>query len=126
VSDGSRSAAGISAADQPRRHLYQESYIMVDAYGFRPRGSYGLLAPFGFAPQAPQSPDVSSGGNGQGYDVSDVVPAQFRCQNVECGAHTGGVTYPLCQSCNDRLKNGGGPILLENGIKLIKPIRPGK
>jgi hypothetical protein len=103
---------------------------MVDTFGFRPygRGSYGPLAPFGFAPQAPQIPDASSGGNGQGRDFPGVTPAAwgpYYCQNVECGMPNGGVVYPLCPQCNDRLKNGGEPILLENGQLVTKPIVPG-
>lgn len=38
--------------------------------------------------------------------VAAKSPALF-CQNVECGAPTGGVVYPLCPTCNNRLKNGG-------------------
>lgn len=101
---------------------------MVDAFGFRPygRGSYGARAPFGFALQAPQAPAVPSSGNDQGDDFPDVSPVQYNCQNVNCGTPTGGVVYPLCQTCNDRLKNGGPPILLENMRVIRKPIVPGK
>jgi hypothetical protein len=99
---------------------------MVDTFGIRGRGAYGLLAPFGFVPQAPRPSDSYSGGNGEGNDAADVIPAQYRCQNVECGAPHGGLFHPLCPQCNDRLKNGGPPILLENGQKVIKPIRPGQ
>jgi len=101
---------------------------MVDTFGFRPygRGAYGMLAPFGFAPQAAQSPDAFSGGNGQGRDLPDVIPAQFFCQNRDCGSPTGGVVYPLCQQCNDRLKLGGPPIVLENRRIIRKPISPGE
>ena len=48
----------------------------------------------------------------------------LNCQNVLCGSPTGGVVYPLCPTCNDRLKNGGPPILLENGQKIYRPIEP--
>ena len=48
----------------------------------------------------------------------------FFCQNVECGAPTGGVVYPLCPTCNNRLRNGGPPILLENGRIITLPIEP--
>jgi RHS repeat-associated protein len=40
------------------------------------------------------------------FQVAAKSPPLF-CQNVECGAPSGGVVYPLCPSCNDRLKNGG-------------------
>jgi RHS repeat-associated protein len=49
---------------------------------------------------------------------------KLSCQNVLCGAPTGGAVYPLCPSCNDRLKNNGPPILLENGKIIRIPIEP--
>jgi RHS repeat-associated protein len=48
------------------------------------------------------------------------------CQNVLCGAPTAGVVYPLCPTCNNRLKNGGPPIKLENGQIIRLPIEPGE
>jgi len=104
---------------------------MVDPFGFRPFGG-GILsggpAPFGFSPPAPQTPYASTGGSGRGDDSATAVtptPAHFRCLNRDCGAHSGGAFYPLCQDCNDQLKSGNGPIVLENGDKIFKPIRPG-
>ncbi|WP_334364372.1 RHS repeat-associated core domain-containing protein [Bradyrhizobium sp. AZCC 1578] len=48
----------------------------------------------------------------------------FWCQNVNCGAPHGGLFGPLCPSCNGRLRNGGPPILLENGQIIRGPIKP--
>lgn len=50
-------------------------------------------------------------------------PTYF-CQIVECGAPHGGLYAPLCPQCNDRLKKGDGPYLLENGQKIYKPVEP--
>jgi hypothetical protein len=105
---------------------------MVDTFGFRPfgRGSYGAPAPFGFAPQVPQSPASPPTDDGQGDDFASVIPVAKRfslfCQNRDCGERTAGVVYPLCQSCNERLKWGGAPIILENGRIITKPIVPGE
>jgi RHS repeat-associated protein len=48
------------------------------------------------------------------------------CQNVLCGAPNAGVVYPLCWDCNQKLKGGGPPILLENGRIIRTPIVPGE
>jgi hypothetical protein len=103
---------------------------MVDAFGFRPfgRGSYGTPAPFGFAPQVSRSPAGPPIDETPGNDVPNVIPVGKKftlwCQNITCGAPTGGVVYPLCPSCNDRLRNGGPPIRLENGQVVTRPIVP--
>ena len=49
---------------------------------------------------------------------------ELYCQNVLCGAPHGGVVAPLCPTCNNRLRNGGPPILLENGRIIRVPIEP--
>ena len=107
---------------------------MVDVFGFRPygRGPYSALAPFGFAPLAPQPSDESANGNGQGPDVPDIIPVGRKrkltlwCQNRDCGAPTAGTFYPLCQDCNARLTLGGPRIIIENGRKIVEPIVPGE
>ncbi|WP_395714453.1 RHS repeat-associated core domain-containing protein [Reyranella sp.] len=70
-------------------------------------------------PARPEDDIVRVAGNNR----SSGSPTLY-CQNVLCGAPTGGVVYPLCPTCNNRLKNGGPPILLENGIKIYIPIKP--
>lgn len=102
---------------------------MVDTFGFRPGGPYGMRAPFGFGPPGLQGPAASAGGNGQGGDVADVIPVGapgLFCQNVNCGARTAGSSYPLCQDCNRRLELGDGPYLLENGKIIRTPVPPSK
>ena len=71
-----------------------------------------------------QTPGSFDGSTGT-MQVAAKGPTLF-CQNVECGAPTGGVVYPLCPTCNSRLNNGGPPILLENGRVIVKPIEPGE
>jgi RHS repeat-associated protein len=65
----------------------------------------------------------SSGSSPGSIQVAAKSPTLY-CQNVECGAPTGGVVCPLCPTCNNHLKNGGPPILLENGQIIVKPIEP--
>ena len=61
-------------------------------------------------------------------DGTPVDPAAKRkspmyyCQNVDCGAPHGGLYAPLCPTCNTPLRNGGDPILLENGTIIKKLI----
>lgn len=59
------------------------------------------------------------------YDVQESRKSPtLYCQNVDCGAPHGGAYEPLCPDCNTKLKNGGPPILLENGKTITKPPEP--
>lgn len=108
---------------------------MVNTFGFRPGGPYGMLAPFGFGPPGLQGPAASAGGNGQDGDFADVIPvggfrgrskaAPENCQNRWCGGFTAQTHRPLCQFCAKRLENGE-PITLESGVVLRDPITPGE
>jgi len=71
-------------------------------------------------------PCRQSGSDNQNSPVILAGPRtpQVPCQNVECGALNGGLYYPLCPSCNDRLKKGYGPIILENGQVVYDPFPP--
>ena len=63
-------------------------------------------------------------GNNIDFSVYAAKAPPLWCQYVECGAPTGGAYFPLCKDCNNQLKNGGGPFLLENVRKIFKPIEP--
>ena len=81
------------------------------------------LAAAGGLPTSPKSLTASPGSDGN-IQLAAKSPT-LNCQNVECGAPTGGAVYPLCADCNNRLMNRGPPILLENGQVITRPIEPG-
>ncbi len=86
--------------------------------GAAPRSDQGGGSPF-------ETPKTSGNQDScKGVQVAGNKSPSLHCQNVNCGAPTGGVVHPLCPSCNNRLKNGGPPILLENGKIIRVPIEP--
>lgn len=106
----------VTGAGATQSAVYQTTGTapIVQSVSYQPTAQLGASGPDG------QSATPSNTGDVQ---LAARTPT-LNCQNVECGAPTGGVVSPLCPTCNDRLKNGGPPILLENGRKIIRPIGP--
>ena len=111
--------------DGPSRYAYavNSPVMKID-----PAGLYAMVT--GIQLYDPSAEGRACAGDTATDDASTLVLAGTRspvqhCQNVNCGAPTGGVYYPLCPGCNDKLKNDGGPILLEDGTKIFTPIIPG-